>query len=361
MHELTRQHIEQYLSSIEGRPVTILALSRLDRPTSEDVKFYGYGVPIRISYQPEGRPRRTAVLHTISPGPFGHEHMPDRAQELLWQHQSFNRLPRHVRSLDVGGVKRTGVVVPLGEVEEFCLLTHYAEGENYARDLDRLLQNGELTDLDLSRSEALCDYLAEIHRVRGTDAGLYVRRIRELIGHGQCIMGLIDSYPPGAAVSPAVLQQIESRALPWRWKLKNFTHRLRQVHGDFHPWNILFASGVQFHVLDRSRGEYGDTADDVACLSMNYVFFSLRRSGQLEGCWRELFLRFWSRYLERSGDREMLKVVAPFFVFRCLVMAHPIWYPSLPAGVREKLIAFALAVLDCDVFDPEQVNSYCGV
>ena len=333
----------------------------MDRPTSsEEVKFYGYGVPIRISYQPEGGPRRTAVLHTISPGPFGHEHMADRAQELLWQQRAFNRLPRHVRSLDVGGIKHSGVVVPLGDVEELALLTHYAEGENYARDLDRLLQTGKLTDLDVSRADALCDYLAEIHRVRGTDPGLYVRRIRELIGHGQCIMGLIDSYPPGGSVSSEVLQQIETSVLPWRWKLKKLSHRLRQVHGDFHPWNILFASGVEFQVLDRSRGEYGDPADDVACLSMNYVFFSLRHCGKLEGCWQELFLRFWRRYLERTGDHEILQVAAPFFVFRCLVMAHPVWYPSLPAGVREKLIAFSLAMLDCDAFDPEQVNAYCG-
>jgi hypothetical protein len=362
MSQITREHIEQYLTALEGRPVTVLALSRLDRPSSsEEVKFYGYGVPIRISYQPEGGPRRTAVLHTISPGPFGHEHMADRAQELLWQHRAFNRLPRHVRSLDVGGIKHSGAVVPLGDVEELALLTHYAEGENYARDLDRLLQTGKLTDLDVSRADALCDYLTEIHRVRGTDPGLYVRRIRELIGHGQCIMGLIDSYPPGGSVSAAVLEEIESRSLPWRWKLKKLSHRLRQVHGDFHPWNILFASGAQFQVLDRSRGEYGDPADDVTCLSMNYVFFSLRHCGKLEGCWQELFLRFWRRYLERTGDQEMLQVVAPFFVFRCLVMAHPVWYPSLPAGVREKLIAFALAVLDRDAFDPEQVNAYCGV
>ena len=96
------------------------------------------------------------------------------------------------------------------------------------------------------------------------------------------------------------------------------------------------------------------------CLSMNYVFFSLRHRGKLEGCWQELFLRFWRRYLERTGDQEMLQVAAPFLVFRCLVMAHPVWYPSLPAGVREKLIAFALAVLDRDAFDPEQVNAYGG-
>ena len=35
------------------------------------------------------------------------------------------------------------------------------------------------------------------------------------------------------------------------------------MHGDFHPWNLLFREGVEFSVLDRSRGEWGEPADDV--------------------------------------------------------------------------------------------------
>jgi hypothetical protein len=360
MPGFTPEAVEAYLTNLLGRRVKVVGLSRLGAPeSSADVKGFGYGVPLCVDYQPEGSPPRTAVLHTITPGPFGHEHMADRAQELLWEHRAFNTLPRHVRSLDVAGVHPSGDLVTLGGVEELCLLTDYVEGESYAKDLERLLTTGELTDLDLARSDALCDYLWEIHSVRSSDPGLYVRRIRELVGHGECIMGLVDSYPPDAVATPNTLEEIERRCLKWRWKLKGLTHRLRQVHGDFHPWNILFREGTDFQVLDRSRGEFGDPADDVACLSMNYVFFSLQRSGRLEGCWERLFNRFWQRYLEGSGDCEMLKIAAPFLAFRCLVMAHPVWYPGLPGGVREKLIAFTLNVLDRDALELDKVNSYC--
>jgi hypothetical protein len=47
-----------------------------------------------------------------------------------------------------------------------------------------------LVDLDTACADALCDYLVAIHDVRGDDAGLYVRRIRELVAAGECIMGL---------------------------------------------------------------------------------------------------------------------------------------------------------------------------
>ena len=42
------------------------------------------------------------------------------------------------------------------------------------------------------------------------------------------------------------MREIERRCLEWRWRLKAKTQRLRQVHGDFHPWNILFRAGADF-------------------------------------------------------------------------------------------------------------------
>jgi Phosphotransferase enzyme family len=352
--------IERYLNSVLDGKVRVIRLAELGDGDKKALKGFGYGTPIRVDYQIAGRGNASAVLHTMAPGPGGHDHMADRARILLWSHQAFNHLPRHVRAYDVGAFQPSGDVVSLGNVEEFCLLTEYAEGNSYALDLERLRDTDAVTELDLARSDALCDYLVDIHRVRGTDAGLYVRRIRELIGDGECIMGLADSYPPHPVFTARVLEEIEHRAVRWRWRLKSRTYRLRQVHGDFHPWNILFGPGVDFRLLDRSRGEYGDPADDVTSLTLNYVFFSLQRSERLEGDFEKLFLRFWDRYLEKSGDREMLQVAAPFFAFRALVMASPVWYPGLSEGVRRKLLAFINAVLDAEVFDPARVNAYCG-
>lgn len=361
MPELKPDEIERYLTALTGKPVEVLRLVKLGSSASDaDVKGHGYGKPVQLVYVVAGDEPRSAVLHTLTPGPFGHEHMADRAQQLIWENQAFNHLPRHVRSLDVAGFQAHGRLVSVGKIEEFCLLTEYAPGDTYAHDLERLRDSDSPSELDLVRADALCDYLVEIHKVRGGDEGLYVRRIRELVGHGECIMGVTDSYPAHPLFNAAVLERIEHLSVKWRWRLKGLTHRLRQVHGDFHPWNILFRSAADFSLLDRSRGEYGDPADDVASLTMNYLFFSLQQSGRLDGALESLFMRFWTRYLESSGDREMLSVVAPFLAFRALVMASPLWYPTLPDAVRQKLLAFIFAVLESDRFDPGQANFYCG-
>ncbi len=359
MPELSKERLGRYLTALFHAPVTITALVSLrESKASGAAKEYGYGHPVKVEFIVGASPR-TAVLETTSPGPFGHEHMADRARMVLWDHGAYNALPNHVRSLDVGAFDREGNLLSVANAEEFFLLVEHIEGTGYILDLARLQEGAPLRELDLSRADALCDYLVGIHSVRGPDPGLYVRKIRELLGDGECIMGVCDSYPlPHGFITAALLEEIERRCVAWRWRLKGRTGRMRQVHGDYHPFNILFREGTDFTVLDRSRGEWGEPADDVTALTGNYLFASLQAAGRLEGPFETLFRRFWDRYVERSGDAEVLETAAPFFAFRCLVMASPVWYPSLDESVRRMLFSFILSILDAPRFEPEKVNGF---
>jgi hypothetical protein len=348
--------VQAYLRTLLGKRIGAVRITPLGGGRQGD-KGYGYGIPLRIDYEADGEPAR-AVIESVRPGPFGHEHMADRARDLLWANDTFGRLPRHVRSLDVGAVRSTGDLVPLGNAEELFTLAEFIDGHEYADDLIRLRAGEPLRPLDLQRAAALCDYLVSIHALKGREPGLYVRRVRELVGHGECIFGVADSYPANGPVSFDLLREIEQRCVAWRWRLRAKTQRLCQVHGDFHPWNILFREDADFRVLDRSRGEWGDAADDVTCLALNYLFFSLQRSGKLDGGLRELWSAFWDRYLERSGDRELTQVAAPFIAFRALVMANPLWYPALAAQVRDTLLRLVINVLDAERFEPARVDDY---
>ena len=226
MPALKKEEIERYLKSVTGRSARIINLTILGKSGKSDFKEYGYGTPLLIEYEANGN-RRRVVIHTVTAGPFGHEHMSDRAQSLLWDHSSFNRLPRHVRSIDVGAFRRNGRAVSLGDADEFFVLTEYAEGRGYADDLNRMKDDPKLTTADIARADALCDYLVQIHSVKGNEPGLYVRRIRELVGHSECIMGLIDSYPSQTdGIDLKSLYDVERQCVEWRWRLKNRVHRL---------------------------------------------------------------------------------------------------------------------------------------
>ena len=361
MLKLHLNRLRKYLSSIYNTDVEILAVGELggkEQSPEKELKGFGYGVPYLIELVVEGE-KKKVVLETMKPEGFGHDFFSDRAGILLWQHSAFGKLPKHVSSVDAGAFTRNGSLKSVGDCTEFFIVSNYIEGNLYHSDLDRISETEQVTKLDRDRCIELSDYLVQIHSLEDTAPHFYARRIRDLLGHGEGIMGILDSYPPMLGfVDERTLCEIEKKCVEWRWKLKPMSHRCSQVHGDFHPWNIMFRQGVDFTVLDRSRGEWGEPADDVSALSINYLFYGLQKYGTLEGPFKTLWNLFWMNYLDKTGDEEMLKVVQPYFAWRGLVIASPVWYPTISLDVRTKLINFIKNVLTIECFDLDAIDSY---
>ena len=360
MPTISAQGVKEYLEYLYAGKVDLLSMTGHGaQEEGDDLKGFGYGAPLFLEYKVAGVIKK-AVLETMAQSSFGHDHFSDRAQTILWEHKAFNNLPCHVRSLDSGAFLDSGGMISTGKAEEFFLLTEFVTGSGYFKDLERIRDSGTATTgTDMSRVQALAEYLASIHARKLDAPALYTRRIRDLLGHGECIMGLIDNYPKRVdGIGQEFLKGIETTCVEWRWRIKDRSHRLCCVHGDFHPWNILFRESTDFTVLDRSRGEWGEPADDIATLSVNYLFFSLQRSGKLEGDFEKMHRLFWEQYLSRTNDREMLEVIAPFLAWRGLVIASPVWYPHLTPQVRTSIFNFIKNVLVAEQFDFEDVNRY---
>ena len=214
--------------------------------------------------------------------------------------------------------------------------------------------------------QAMAAYLAGIHSVKKDSPTLYRRKLRDTVGHGECLMGVFDTYPDGV-LDDGTMSLIITKSIEWIIRLKPKYNRLSQIHGDFHPGNIWFkdattdsgsTDAVDFILLDRSRGPWGEPADDVTALAINYIFFSLLNHGDVRGAYGEGFRLFFDEYITRTGDREITSVVAPFFAFRGAVIANPIFYPEVSPSQRESIFRFVLNVLDDEAFRYDSVDAY---
>ncbi|MCX8191976.1 MAG: hypothetical protein N3F06_04130 [Nitrososphaerales archaeon] len=358
---LNIKDLEIYLSNVFKSKVKVEYFGDLKEKEERvsDIKEYGYGVPLLVTFSIEGVRRQVVISSMRIDRGFGHDYRSDRVSNLILAYDTWNKLPKHARVFDIGGFRKDGGLLSLGEVEEFFILEEKVEGREYIHDLERIYSEGRLMDLDKERVKALSLYLTEIHNVKKDDPELYIRKIRDTVGHGECIFGVADSYPYNLSfLRDGELEEIEKKCIEHRWRLKRKVHRLSQVHGDFHPWNVIFREGIDFTLLDRSRGEFGEPADDVAAMSINYIFFSLRKYGELRGEFQDLYDLFLNTYLEKTQDLELLEALPLFYTFRCLVIASPIWYPTITNEVRRKIFNFAHNILAEKSFEPSKVNSY---
>jgi len=293
------------------------------------------------------------VLKTMAEGEYGHDHYSDIAQVLLWQNDAFNRFPKHVKSFNVLAVDEEGnEIKEIGKCKKYYILMEYAKGENYFTDLDRILKEG-VQEKDKERPIILSDFLAKAHSSKIENKSLYKRKIRDTVGHGECIMGVLDAFPKQEFFTDEEQGKFVQLCVKQWAKMRGMERRLACVHGDFHPGNIMF-HGNDFILLDRSRGEYGEPADDLTAFTINYVFYSFLKYGKTKGEFWELNKLFWDNYVEKTKDSEIWKAAPLFYAFRALVVANPLFYTNEwykertkfePTELRGKIIKWAGGLL----------------
>lgn len=320
-------------------------------------KAAGYGLPARIRLVAPGGAELQLVWHVASSNEFGHDRRADRAAAAFQAFDDFPQIPRHVRPIDLGVVVRDGSLRSLRDASEAYVITTFAPGTIYAEDLRAITNAGRAGPRDLARLDTLAAYLAELHAPLPEPGHRYRRAIRDLVGSGEGIYGIVDGYPADVpAASATRLRAIEERCASWRWRLRGRDARLVRTHGDFHPFNLVFTSDTDLALLDASRGACGDPADDLTALAVNFLLFALGAPASWPEGHGILWRRWWSRYLALREDPQLLDVAPPFFAWRALVVANPRFYPQLGGRERDRLLSLAEAYLDDARLDPERAE-----
>jgi len=299
--------------------------------------------------------RLDLVWRPASANDFGHDRRADRAADAVLAFDDFAQIPDHVAAVDVGAVRNTGELVSLRDVGEHYLITTYARGAIYANDLRRIATSGA-TAADLARVDALARYLGRLHTPLDHPAA-YRRAVRDLVGHGEGIYGIVDGYPDDTPAAPRErLAGLEASCAAWRWRLRDREARLTRTHGDFHPFNVVFGDAAAFTLLDASRGACGEPADDVTAMTINYMVFALDREAAWGRGLGRLWHRFWQIYEAARLDPDLFEVAPPWFAWRALVMCNPRFYPGMTARARDALLGFAEDVLEAGRLDPRYAD-----
>ena len=355
--------MSEEISLPDNESITIFLTRRFGAVSNVKVTRLGagvHGVGYRIDYKSQNRNREERViLKTLLARDFGHDHLSDRAAVHLLANQSYSELPNHVKCLDIVGYDDRDLI-SVKKCSEFFIIMGEARGTEYFRDFKKILGRGDLTEEDRRKADDLATYLAGIHKKKyyGDNASsLYKRKIRDTIGHGECLMGIFDTYSDWDFITREDMVEIVQKSIPHWDRLKDDHSRLCQVHGDFHPGNIWF-HGDELVLLDRSRGIWGEPADDVFCLLINYIFYALIEHGSFKGPFSELFHRVYERYTNLTWDTDILNSAPLFLAFRVPVIANPNFYPNVDDTTRKKLIAFAKNVLEEKRFDVRKIEEY---
>jgi hypothetical protein len=352
--------VKRYLENKEGCAVEVLAYKELGSG------WHGTGYKVKFKVKNAKNMNasvKEVVLRTLMPENFSHDFLADRAKVFVTAHEMSKHIPNHINSYDVSGYSKHNELISIGDSVEFFQVVEVAYGDNYSSDFQRIKDSGIIEEADIEKAENLGEYLAKLHEQKFTGTGEGLRSLRrrisrDALGHGEMMLGVIDSYPDKFTYATAdTLTELICETVKFREKMKDAPVLPCRVHGDFHPGNIIF-DGQKFKLLDASRMVWGDPADDVAAMGINYIWFAVMQEGAFSGPFKNLFDAFWSSYMKNTSHKLVARTIGVHFAFRGVVVAHPFFYQAQTDDTRRKMIKVVRGVLKDGLFDPKRVQSY---
>ena len=354
--DLKNKIIEKYLKEKYGGKISNINIEKL----GSGVLGTGYSLKFKINNK-----EKTLVLKSLFTENLGMDHYSDRASSLLDAHDNYNKMDNHVKSEDVIAQNEDNSLTSVGNAKEFYILMEEAKGDDLFKDFNKIKETKQLTNETKEKILTISNFLVELHKNKHKSIPLYRRKIRDTIGSGGSLIGLLDMHPDSAFEQfEKKWMSIVSKSIRFWRRSRDMHNRLCEIHADYHPGNLWFED-QKLTILDRSRGRFGEPADDITAFIINPIMYSLITNGNFEGPFKEIFDIFWNNYFKKTNDKEMRKIMAPYIAFRVAVVTNPIFYNDESLGgkekakfIRTKMINLALNILKDNEFNPGKINWY---
>ncbi len=354
--EIDNSELKKYLEKKYNKKISDLKIEKL----GSGVLGTGY----LIEFTSE-KTKQRLILKSLFTENLGMDHYSDRAASLIKSHDNYNKMPNHVKSYDVISQNKDKSLLSLDGAKEFYILMDEAKGDDLFKDFKKIKETKKLDYKIKNKIVIISNFLAELHKNKNKSVSLYRRKIRDTLGSGESLIGILDMHPDSSfKIFEKKWLAIVKKSIDFWNKSRRLHDRLCEIHGDYHPGNLWFEN-EKFTVLDRARGRFGEPADDIAAFIINPIMYSLITENGFKGDFKDIFDLFWNNYFKRTGDKEMRKIIAPYIAFRIAVVTNPIVYNDDFFGgskksnfIRLKLINFALNILKDSEFNPNKINFY---
>lgn len=329
------------VSRLLRRSVRVIDVEQMGR---QGAKHHGMTDSLKILFESPDHKAEAIFLKIPNETVYGETLRADAAHEVCWRLDGYSAIARHARCVCAVRIESDGSLEPehlagpaWGIVEEEI------SGQPYH---ERLQQMSADPDPEQATREArlICNHMVSLHgRIDGEASVLYSRAIRDNLMNA--VFRLIDGAPSLWNSFPELRERVEHGFLNWRLALSTRHGRLRRIHSDYHPWNV-FLLNDRVNVIGARAPGFGDPADDLACFLVNYVWFSMRRSGALTEPYLAAFIAFRDRYFELTQDQEAAAVFAPFAAKRLLVFLNPVYYPDTTPAEVHSLLSLLVSTLE---------------
>lgn len=222
-----------------------------------------------------------------------------------------------------------------GEIIEYGVKMRRLEEE---RMMGRVLAAGELTSAHLDQ---IVDTLVPFYESAEVN-----EEIRSFGRSETVAVNVVENFEQteefvgGPALSRVQFDKINAYALEVlkqeeRFNRRMADERIRDCHGDLYSANICLSSTVYiFDCIEfNDRFRYSDVAGDIGFLAMDLDFHGLD----------ELADYFVNRYVERSGDRGLLDLIAFYKCYRAYVRGKINLFTTADPGVDSATVSSCTA------------------
>lgn len=219
--DFNKLKLAEYLSHIFNTKAKLISIEKL----GEGMLGRTYKIQFTLARKHKYE-TRSAVMKILKPV-FGQELLGERALKLITAHQGYNKLPRHVKSIDVAAILKNERLSSLRDAYDFVLFMEEGKGTRYSDDIQKIASQGHLEEEDKRKLLTIVNYLASIHSTKGREPIMYSHRIRKLFYSSEGIAGMFDRYPQSIySHYKQNIIQIEKKLVGWRQILRQKCHRL---------------------------------------------------------------------------------------------------------------------------------------